>query len=78
MMGSVEILSLGQFTVDNNYSSNRLLQEVGLIWSIIQIIYCNTPIDDVDYYHPYFYVFVIWYWPTPEENFNINTQPILS
>ena len=47
------------------------------MWSIINIISCNTSIDCVYYHAPYFDVFVWWYLYILEEVRDITTQPIL-
>ena len=39
-------------TVDNNSFSSCISHEIYAIWSIINIISCNMPIDDVDSHTP--------------------------
>ena len=48
MMGYVEILIMVRFPVENNSRISWISYEVGSILSIIQLLYCNTPIDDID------------------------------
>ena len=49
MMGSMEIVSLVLFTVYYNFCSSHIYHEVGSIWYIIQLLSCDTTIDDVEF-----------------------------
>ena len=65
MVVLVDIVMLFQFPVENNSCSSCISYELGSIWYIIQIIYCDNPIDDLYSNPPYFNVFVIWYLSMP-------------
>ena len=49
----------GPFTGENKFCSSCTSHEVGLIVYIIQLLSCNTPINDVDYKSQYFDMLVI-------------------
>ena len=65
MVVFMEIVNLVLFSVDNNSCIIHISHEVGLILYIIQIVSCDTTIDNVYYNSPYFYVFVICSWIIP-------------
>ena len=48
MMGYVNIVRLVLFSVESNSCSIRILHEVSMVLSIIEILYCNTIIDNID------------------------------
>ena len=78
MMGSMDLKIMIWLPVENNSCSSRISHEITVVWSIINILSCNTPIYDVDYNTPYFDLFVFWYWSIPYEWSNIVTQHILN
>ena len=57
-MVSVDKKLMVWLPVDNNYCSSCISYEINVMWSIIKIIYCNTPIDDVDSNIPYVDIFL--------------------
>ena len=77
IMGSVDNKSLVYIPVDNNSCSSWISHEITAIWSIINIISCNTSINDVYYHTPYFYIFIWGSCSMPEEARNIYTQYII-
>ena len=72
-MDSVYNKRLVWLPVDNNSYIIWILHEITAMLSIINIIYYNTTIDDVDYNTQYFDVLVWWSWYIPEEVSNITT-----
>ena len=64
--------------VENNSCSIWISREITTMWSIINLISCNTPIIDVKYHTPYFDLFVWWSWSMPEKVTNTTMKHILS
>ena len=78
IMESVDIKILVWILVENKSCRSCIYHKITAVWSIIKIISCNTPINNLDSHTPYFYVFVYWYLFMTEEVINITTQPITS
>ena len=77
-MLSIYIKRLVWIPVENKSCSSCIYHEITVMWSIIKLLYCNTPIDDVESHNIYLCVFLWWYWSIPKKVMNITTQPILS
>ena len=67
VMLSVDWKILVLLPVYNNSGISCISHKISAMGYIINIISWNMPIDDVEYYTPYFDVFVFWYWSVPEE-----------
>ena len=78
MMGSVDNKKFVLLPVENNSCSSCIYYEIIVMQYIINILFSNKPIDEVDSHTPYFDVFVWSSCSIPEEVSNIATQPILS
>ena len=76
-MSSVDNKRLVQLPVYNNSCIICISYEITDMLSVINLIYCNTPIDNVYSHATYFDVFVWWSWYMPEEVSNITTKHIL-
>ena len=78
MMGYLARKSILWITIENDSCSSCISHVITAMLSIINIISCNTYIDDVDSHTPYFDMFVQTSWYIPEEVRNITTEPIIS
>ena len=74
----VDIVILDWIPVYNNSCSICISCELNTMGPIINLLHCNTPIDNIDYHTLDFYVFVCWYWSIAEEVWNITALPTFS
>ena len=78
MMVSVDNKIMFSIPVNNSSCNIYISHEMSTVGYIIKILYCKTPICDLDSHTPYFDVFSWKSWTMPKELSNINMQPILA